>query len=125
MRNMSRVLLFLGTLLFVSAHSVLGDPIVLLLPITTTVTLSGGVVTTGTGNANYMLILYRATTIVSRVPTSVRLAELRRRHEDHRFAIKQRILEAHAYELILNGGADRLALLQGRYQASAISTAHI
>jgi hypothetical protein len=57
-----------------------------------------------------MLILYIATTIVSRVPTSVRLGELRRRHEDHRFAIKQRILEAHAYELILNGGADRLAL---------------
>lgn len=57
-----------------------------------------------------MLFLYRATTIVSRVPTSVRLAELRRRHEDHRFAIKQRILEAHAYELILNSGADRLAL---------------
>ena len=47
---------------------------------------------------------------VSRVPTSVRLAELRRRHENHRFAIKQRILKAHAYELILNGGADRLAV---------------
>jgi hypothetical protein len=57
-----------------------------------------------------MLLLYRATTIVSRVPTSVRLAQLRRAHEEHRFAIKQRILQAHAYELILNGGADRLAL---------------
>jgi hypothetical protein len=57
-----------------------------------------------------MLLLYRATTIVSRVPTSVGLADLRRAHEEHRFAIKQRILQAHAYELILNGGADRLAL---------------
>jgi hypothetical protein len=57
-----------------------------------------------------MLLLYRATTIISRVQTSVRLAVLRLRHEDHRYAIKQRILEAHAYELILNGGAERLAL---------------
>lgn len=57
-----------------------------------------------------MLLLYRATTIVSRVPTSIRLAQLRSDQEAHRFAIKQRILEAHAYELILNGGADRLAL---------------
>lgn len=57
-----------------------------------------------------MLFLYGATTIVSRVPTSVGLAELRRAHEEHRFAIKQRIHQAHAYELILNGGADRLSL---------------
>ena len=53
MKNIFR-LLFLGTLLFVSAHSVLADPIVLL-PITTTVTLPGGGLTTGTGNATYNL----------------------------------------------------------------------
>jgi len=57
-----------------------------------------------------MLHLYNATTIVSRVPTSVGLARLRTDQEAHRFTIKQRLLEAHAYELILNGGADRLAL---------------
>lgn len=57
-----------------------------------------------------MLLLYRATTVFSRVQTSVRLAQLRNAHEEHRFTIKQRILEAHAYELILNGGAERLAL---------------
>jgi hypothetical protein len=57
-----------------------------------------------------MKMLYKATTIVSRVPTSVRLAQLRRAHEEHRYAIKQRIVQAHAYELILNSGADRLAL---------------
>ena len=57
-----------------------------------------------------MLDLYMATTIVSRVPASVRLAQLRRAHEEHRYAIKQRIVQAHAYELMLNSGADRLAL---------------
>lgn len=57
-----------------------------------------------------MLDLYMATTIVSRVPASVRLAQLRRAHEEHRYAIKQRIVQSHAYELILNSGADRLAL---------------
>ena len=57
-----------------------------------------------------MLLLYRATTSFSRVQTAVRLAQLRNAHEEHRFTIKQRVLEAHAYELILNGGAERLAL---------------
>jgi hypothetical protein len=60
--------------------------------------------------ADIMLLLYRATTIVSRVPASVRLADLRLVHEEHRYSIKQRIVQAHAYELMLNAGADRLAL---------------
>ncbi len=60
--------------------------------------------------ADIMLLLYTATTIVSRVPASVRLADLRLVHEEHRYAIKQRIVQAHAYELMLSAGADRLAL---------------
>lgn len=60
--------------------------------------------------SDVMRLLFTATAIVSRVPRSNALAELRTAEEDHRYSLRRRALQASVYELTMTAGALRLAL---------------